>query len=167
MEQLRKIFKRLAKAPEKIAFAIVVMVLIWRVVQIVWQPPPPPPPVPPPTAPPKADVPAIDTGPDEPLTRYADVSVRKWDLYQSGPVGPTSDDDESTDADMPDIQLDRIEEKGAVYAWISVDAGTPKPLTKGKYFAGRKAVLEEIDIQAGKIVFKWLPTNREHERTTR
>jgi hypothetical protein len=166
MEQLRKIFKRLAKAPEKIVFAIVVMVLIWRVVQIIWVPPPPPPTPHQPTPPPTADPDKLDPGPDQPITRFADVSVGKWDLYQSPGVDTASDDDGSTDADMPDIRLDRIEEKGAVYAWISVDDGTPKPFTKGKYFADRKAVLEEIDMQAGKIVFKWLPTNRKHERTT-
>lgn len=166
MEQLRKIFKRVAKAPEKIVFAIMVMVLIWRVVQIVMPRTDGPPKHELPIQAPKVEPGPLDPGPDEPVSTYAAIRVGKWDLYGSGPAA-SSDDDERKDADMPDIQLDRIEEKGsAVYAWVTVDGGTPKPLTKSKSFAKRQAILEEIDTEAGKIVFTWRPSNRKYERTT-
>lgn len=165
MEQLRKIFKRLAKAPEKIVFAIMVMVLIWRVVQIVMpgtdQDGPQNPPTPIPTADPEpANQPA-----DELPSRYADISLGKWDLLGGDIV--TTDDGETEDANLPDIRLDRIEEvRGTLYAWISVDDGRAQAKRKGQDFADRQAVLDEVDAGAGKIEFTWRPTNRKYERTT-
>ena len=166
MEQLRKIFKRLGQAPEKIVFAIVVMVLIWRVVQIVWRPPDDYGGSDPPVVPIKIVDPPPPEGPmDKALSDYADISLRKWDLQGGGPPSPDGDGEE--DADLPDIRLDRIQEAGGTpYAWISVDGGTPKAYTKGKSFAGNKAVIDEIDVEAGKIVFTWRSTNRKYERAT-
>ena len=166
MEQLRKIFKQLRRAPEKVVFAIVVMVLIWRVVQIVWRPDGPPGDNDKPAVPiEKADVGQLDQPLDEALSRYADINVGKWNLHGGGPV--SDDGDEGEDADLPDIQLERIEEAGgALYAWISVDGRTPQAKTKGKSFAKNKAILDEIHAEAGKIVFTWRPTNRKYERGT-
>ena len=161
---MRKVFKRLAKAPEKIVFAIMVMVLIWRVVQIVVPREPPSESDNPPQPPSIVEPPTPVQLPDESLSKYADISLGKWDLL-GGPV--VTDDGETEDVGLPDIRLDRIEEaRGTPYAWMVVDDSRPQPLREGQSFADKQAVLDEIDAEAGKIVFTWRPTNRKYERTT-
>ena len=165
MEQLRKIFKRLAKAPEKIVFAIMVMVLIWRVVQIVMPRPDHGDTQNPPTPIPTADPDPPNQPADELPSRYADIRLGKWDLL--GGTVVTTDGGETEDANLPDIRLDRIEEvRGTLYAWISVDDGRAQAKRKGQSFADKQAVLDEVDAGAGKIGFTWRPTNRKYVRTT-
>ena len=161
MEQLRKIVKRLGRAPEKIVFAVMVMVLIWRVVQIVWQPEIPPEGKTSPLSIDIIDPEPVEALPNVPMTAYADISARRWNLTGEGLVAT----DEEDDADLPDIQLEAIVEAGGtLYAQISVDGRSGQMVREGQSFARRQAMLEQVDAEANKIIFTWLPTNRKYER---
>ena len=161
MEQLRKIAKRLVNAKEKVVFAIAVMVLIWRVVQILVMTTGPEPPKPEraPVPPTIVEPGSFNELPNVPVGHYANIAVARWNLT---PTGPVIDDEE--DSDLPDIQLEDIEEvRGKLYATISVDGRSVKK-RKGQSFADRRAVLDEVDAETKTIVFRWLPSNKKYER---
>lgn len=142
-----------------------VMVLIWRVVQIVRPGHDDGGPLPQVTQIPRTDPDPPNQLADEQLSKYADVSVGKWDLLGGEVV--TTDEGETEDANIPDIRLERIEEvRGTFYAWITVDDSRAQAKREGQDFADRQAVLDKIDTGAGKIEFTWRPTNRKYERTT-
>jgi hypothetical protein len=167
VEKLRRFAKRLVRANEKVVFALMVGVLIWRVVQIVYKQPPPI------DGKPVAIIPIEDKDktPERPTTsaqdpaRFASVSVGRW-TPDEGP-GPVPDDDEPSDAGLPTITCTGTQVLGggtSVWAQISVDGGKAQLVKPGSYFLKRQARLDKIDTDGKKIVFTWMLTNKEYER---
>jgi len=157
----------LAGAKEKVVFAIMVMVLVWRLVQIL---------VPglgsnevdidkliedkPPFKPPAEEPQKFAALPNQHISAYADISVSKWNLPGQGAAPTTREDD----ADLPDIKLEEIKERGGIiFAKISV-SGRTETIREGQSFAGRQAVLDEISKEDNRIVFTWLPNKKQYER---
>ncbi len=165
MEKLRKIAARLARSKEKVVFAIVVGVLIWRVVQIVLLGGEGP------TVddflPPRDRVrPTVEEPErfgalsDQHISTYAEMNVSKWNLPGQAGAPTTSEDD----VGLPDIKLEEIREIGGIiFAKISVD-GRTETKAKGQSFAQGRAVLNEIQRGENKIVFTWVASDRQYER---
>jgi hypothetical protein len=163
VEKLRRFAKRLLGANEKVVFALMVGVLIWRVVQIVYTPPPPPPPPPPPIIP-------IEEGEtQQPMKssrqdpeRFANVSVARWTV--PGTQERVTEEDEPDDAGLPSITCEGTQPVGdSVWAKIRTDQRL-ETVRPGSYFANRRAKLDEIDTNGKKIVFTWVFTGRQYER---
>jgi hypothetical protein len=171
VERLRKIAKQIAGANEKVVFGLMVLVLIWQVVQIFRPGMFPgltletkarrPDPVPPSKEPP----PLPKTLPNVQLDVYKDIDVAKWNVPGQGTVVPEETPREN-EPGLPDIKFKGIEKIGgtAVYAKISVDGGSAQRVRQGQRFAKGQAMLETIDVEANKIVFKWLPSGTKYER---
>jgi hypothetical protein len=148
-----------------------VAVLIWRVIQIVqpewfnW-------------------LPWVNTGPDGPevpevipieikdpepfkpsqvdMTRFATVTANRWEV----PGERRDNTPEREDPGLPDIQLAAIEDVGGnPWARIRVDGGTAQLVRVKSLFAERRARLDRIDTENKKILFTWLPTDKQYERT--
>lgn len=161
MEKLRRFAKRLLGANEKVVFALMVGVLIWRVVQIVYTPPPPPPAPPPPRIP-------IDTEGQAPMKssrqdaeRFATVSVARWRVPGTQ---QRVTEDEPDDASLPNITCEGTEPVGP-NLWAKIKTDQRSELVRvGSYFAKRRAKLDEIDTNGKKIVFTWMLTGKQYER---
>jgi len=166
MEGLRRIVRRLVKTKERVIFALMVMVLIWCIVQIFMPPvgskddnPQPPLPV-------QADDPEpLQAMPNTPLDAFAEIGVGTFTVPGEAVVGPEEEPDEG----IPDIRFVGIEMIGAEtaktpYAKMSVDGGSERLIRQGQHFARRQALLEEVDVEGNKIVFRWLPTGRKYVR---
>lgn len=164
MEKLRKIVRRLGRANEKVVFALMVAVLIWRVVQIVYNPPKPigndgPDPVVP-----------IDAGEREAMTssqqdpaRFANVSTAAFQIPGSGPQPVNTD--EGVPADMPTISCTGTKIIGTTtYADLRVGDRAENNKKVGNYFARRRATLDEIDTDRGVMVFTWVANGKKYER---
>jgi len=165
VEQLRKIAARLGGSKEKVVFAIMVAVLIWRVVQVVLlsgEGPtvddfvPPKPPIQPPVEEPEK----FATLPNQHISAYADMNISKWNLPGQAGAPTTSEDA----IGLPEIKLEEIKEIGGIiFAKISVD-GRTETKAKGQSFAQGRAVLDEIRQDENKIVFTWVANDKQYER---
>lgn len=166
MEKLRRFAKRLLGANEKLVFALMVGVLIWRVVQIVYTPPPPPTTAPPPVIPfgdEEKKAPPMKTSRQDPA-RFANVSVARWTVPGMGEVVKETEPD---DAGLPSITCEGTQEigsnTGVFWAKILVD-GKPELVRPGSYFANRRAKLDKLDANGKKFMFTWVGTGRQYER---
>jgi len=165
VDKLRRIFRRLGRANEKVVFALMVAVLIWRVVQIVR---------------PGGnedersevlDLLPIDAVEREPMkssqqdpARFANVSVAAWRI-----PGPGNEQPDNTGEDvppnMPAISCTGTKVVGTTtYAEIRVGDRVEKNKKVGMYFARRQAILDEINTDRGVIVFTWIANGKKYER---
>ena len=158
---MRRFGKRLVNAKEKVVFALMVIVLIWRVVQII-KPPDPVDILPPKKAlPVELDAQEAFKSSQSDLASFASIANKIWSLPGQNVISTGDEQDEG----IPEIRLDGIQPIGTTpYARISVDGKSPQMIRRGSYFARKQAILDEIDTEAKRIVFRWILTGKRYER---